>query len=573
VRRSIILALLLASTSAQAIEFHILKEPLRLDITESLFASYHGDLGYLITERDNANIKHPENHFYDILNKLNVDLAWRRLRLAFRFDSAGYIDVPDGSCGPTATTPATLRNRFCNDPSSYFYLEKYSLEYTSRTFEATLGDFYVNFGRGLVLSIRKLDELGLDTTLRGVKLVYHEGNVSATLVSGFPDGWAFGSNIQKVDEATGRFAVNPHDVSLSRAVPGDVIAGGRVEYRAGDRVIVGFHETGGVQAHNETTGEHKRPDGMFMYGATIDAPRATRWLALYFEADGQTATQSDARQNGYALYGSATGFFGPATLLVEVKHYSKFQRWRSSVDGSLAEFANVVYNQPPTAERIQTELVSPIYDVSGPRVRVDWRIRPWLLAYASYAYFADRGSGDGTLQYHDPYAGLELRWNRGSSHFFPSGGYRIERCGRDVSDCNGGQTDGEFQHVGHLEWDATQVLPRGFSIETQGFVLFRHGDRVTDASGGYPNWVEGDAYLALKWTPHLVGTVGYEFSTRPSPKVNQHYVNGSVQWNITTASSLRLFVGGTRGGLKCISGICRDFPAFTGARLEVVVRL
>ena len=36
---------------------------------------------------------------------------------------------------------------------------------------------------------------------------------------------------------------------------------------------------------------------------------------------------------------------------------------------------------------------------------------------------------------------------------------------------------------------------------------------------------------------------------------------------------IRVFVGGTRGGLKCISGVCRDFPAFTGGRLEVVVRL
>jgi hypothetical protein len=46
-----------------------------------------------------------------------------------------------------------------------------------------------------------------------------------------------------------------------------------------------------------------------------------------------------------------------------------------------------------------------------------------------------------------------------------------------------------------------------------------------------------------------------------------------VQWNITPATSHRLWVGGTRGGHKCISGVCRDFPPFTGARLEAVVRL
>ena len=46
-----------------------------------------------------------------------------------------------------------------------------------------------------------------------------------------------------------------------------------------------------------------------------------------------------------------------------------------------------------------------------------------------------------------------------------------------------------------------------------------------------------------------------------------------MQWNITTASSIVVCAGGERGGLKCISGVCRDFPAFTGARLELVLRL
>ena len=56
-------------------------------------------------------------------------------------------------------------------------------------------------------------------------------------------------------------------------------------------------------------------------------------------------------------------------------------------------------------------------------------------------------------------------------------------------------------------------------------------------------------------------------------RADEHFFNGSVQWNFTTASSLRLFAGGTRGGLRCISGVCREFPPFTGALLELVVRL
>ena len=37
-------------------------------------------------------------------------------------------------------------------------------------------------------------------------------------------------------------------------------------------------------------------------------------------------------------------------------------------------------------------------------------------------------------------------------------------------------------------------------------------------------------------------------------------------------NNLRLFVGQQRGGLRCVSGICRLFPAFSGARIELTLR-
>jgi hypothetical protein len=559
------LVVLWASARADAFTFQLLGQPLRLDVTESTYAAYYGNLAApgaaykLISETDKYGRSTGNFMVWDIVNKLNVDVAWKHWRLATRWDTAVYFDRPSGSCGPEKTTPAPVLSRYCQN---YFYLEKSSLEYSSRTIEATLGDFYVSFGRGLILSIRKLDELGIDTTLLGGKLIYHEGNLAATLVLG-------GTNIQNVDEATGRYASDPYDM----------IAGARMEYRFADKVIVGVHEAGGLMRTDTVSGQ-SHPDSMFMYGGSIDAPRLTRWLGLYFEGAGQSLSAADERHTGYAFYGALTGYFGPTTLLVEVKHYSTFHRWKSSVNPSLVEFAPLAYNQPPTAERVQTELIAPIYDVSGARARVDYRVNSWLLLYLSYAYFEDRGlPNTGLLAYHDPYAGAEIRWNNGRSHLFPSGGFREERCADTKQTCLDSTPGdhGEFQHVGHIEWDFTQALPRRLSLEAQGFALFRRGDLTTtvDKNGNlqYPDWVEGDAYFALKWTPFLVGTLGLEWSTRPSPNVNHVFLNGALQYNVTPASSIRLFAGGTRGGLKCISGVCRDFPAFTGARLEVVVRL
>ena len=106
------------------------------------------------------------------------------------------------------------------------------------------------------------------------------------------------------------------------------------------------------------------------------------------------------------------------------------------------------------------------------------------------------------------------------------------------------------------------------SIETQGQVLIRRESLLL-----VPPWTEGNAYVALKWTPYLVATLGYEWTTMQSTAATHNYFNGALQWNITTSTSIRAFVGGTRGGLKCISGVCRVFPPFTGARLELVMRL
>ena len=540
-----------AASDARAVEFKLWNQPLRVGIVESLYASYHGDLGPGLISTTDINGNPTTNpQFVDIQSRLNVDLGWRRFRAFTRFDTAAYPSRPAGACGPEATTPVTLRSRYCQSP---FYVEKWGLEYNGRTVEAVLGDFYVSFGRGMVLSIRKIDELGIDTTLRGGKLVYHEDRIAATMVLGV-------TNMQNVDEATGRTVPDypPENVFL-RPVPAprDFIGGSRVEYRFFDRVNVGLHEVGGIQAIDATMSQ--RPDTFFLYGGSVDAPKLLRWLGVYLEGAGQLSTLSDARHSGYALYGALTGYLGAVTLQLEVKDYVQYLPWKASVPGAFVEFAPVQYLAPPTAERVLTELQAPIFDVRGPRLRADWRINDRLLVYASYAYFEDRSVPTTPLQFHDPYAGAELRWNAGQSHFFPSGGYRLE-WDEMLHD--------EHQHIGHIEWDGTQVLPHGFSIETQGQVLIRR-ERLLMV----PPWTEGNAYVALKWTPYLVASVGYEWTTLQSTAATHHFFNGSLQWNITTASSIKVFVGGTRGGLKCISGVCRVFPPFTGARLELDVRL
>src|SRR5438132_3959910 len=103
--KSVVIALVLACAApAGAFTFRIKGQALRLDITESLFTAYNGDLGSLVIEKDRSGRATNNYRFFDILNRLNVDLAWKNLRLFTRFDTAVYFATPEGSCGPDTTT-------------------------------------------------------------------------------------------------------------------------------------------------------------------------------------------------------------------------------------------------------------------------------------------------------------------------------------------------------------------------------------------------------------------------------------------------------------------------------------
>src|SRR5262249_26889358 len=162
---------------------------------------------------------------------------------------------------------------------------------------------------------------------------------------------------------------------------------------------------------------------------------------------------------GHALYGALKGYFGPLTRQLEVKDYVNYQPWKAAGPGGYGELGPVQDTSPPTAEAVLAELQAPVFHGRGPRLRRDWRVDEWRFLYASYGYFDDGSVPTSPLQFHDPYGGAELRWNRGQSPFFPSGGYRLE-----WDDA----LHAEHQHIGHVEWDGTQILPHGLSIETQG---------------------------------------------------------------------------------------------------------
>lgn len=534
---------LLVARPATAVDVEVLGEPVRLEFTESMYLNWHGDPG-------NGNPSWSD--YGEFINRLNVQASARKIRFGLRLDSSAFLSPPTlgerlakANCETCigVVRETDLRDRFQNrlfDPRKG--VEKISLSYLGRDVEATLGDFYANFGRGLVLSVRKLDELGVDTTLLGGKVAWRNKYASATALAGL-------ANVQNLDEASATAIEDPDDV----------IGGARIEGRLFDKVLVGVHGAGGFPLRERHQLAGVPTDRFLRYGVSVDAPKATKNLSLYAEGALRSDRVIGADTEGSALYAALTAYTGMVTWLLEAKDYRAWEPWHATID----PFSTLVFQQAPTLERVQTQL-STNSDITATRLRSDVRFGPRLTAFAAAEY--GRLSPAHGIEYdlYDAYLGTQLRWQNGKSHAFPLVGYRqeVDRADGHVA-----------ERLVALEWDLAQALPRDFSVETAGMVWIRQKGLEVVPGSGDNAWNEGNAYLAGKWGSKVVVAGGYEFTSLARESLNRHnFFNASAQWNVDSQTSLRFFAGGQRPGLRCISGLCRVFPAFSGVKLEVVVR-
>src|SRR4051794_19090205 len=185
--RAIALAVMGVTPKLSALEpVDVFGAPVGLDITNTTTLSYNADNRDTRPNQVATLANDDWGLFYNRLNVLANGGTWQA---GLRLDNAWFFSSPN----PTqialdlwASRPATpggapapvyfrqklqeagveLSNRYIN----WMYPAKYYFTYTSPTLELGLGDVYVAFGRGLVLSLRKLDELASDTTLRGARV-------------------------------------------------------------------------------------------------------------------------------------------------------------------------------------------------------------------------------------------------------------------------------------------------------------------------------------------------------------------------------------------------------------------
>ncbi len=588
-------------------------KPIRLDLTEVSIA------GQRFSART-AEGELFEDHGYGFwLNRLNANLAWDKLTIGTRLDTSLYWLRPQDREGLDASQ---LRNAERDGATRFrnaVYPSKLWMTYAAPGLEVTAGDAYVQFGRGLVLSMRKIDDLGLDTTIRGAKVAFQKDPIAMTLIAGF-------ANPSRVDEATGRALFLPTELrgDTRGALPvfgSDRIVGAELQAGRGLPVVLSTHmarltrcapyaydaagriDDSGISsvfgscAPNDTTtflaglptalGPVINANEVTTAGQSIEVPNLGGFGSIYvggaIQRRQRESDPGDPLADGNAVYGTYAGTLGRVSNTLEIKSYRNFYPLAAAVDVTRASaFSNVVYSIPPTAEIITQDSAFGFFNacVNGGRLRTDVRVSEPLLLWAQaihsvsqtelVAGACDRAgrnkstsrADDITNVVWDGSVGMQLQWDQNKSYLYASMGVRDDT-----------KRNGEaYYREQRVDYTFSKWLGGPFSLEFIGNhrrrfeeTLNLRGDSFTPEP-----WVQGEHYTAIKIAPKWVFSQGIEYTSQigyPS-----FYANAGVLWRFNSQSNVRVFFGQQRGGLRCVSGVCRIFPAYEGGRIELTLR-
>ncbi|WP_437722600.1 hypothetical protein [Sorangium sp. So ce861] len=607
-------SLLLAAGSAAAVDLQdVGGQPMAVDVVNTAAAVYHFD-----NRNDDPRYaaRYLDDHYGEILNRLDAQISWWRLQLGARIDAAFYVGTPSATSldllekirdEEVLFEPNDARRELHSRYRNTVYPAKLWITYTQPGIEATAGDFYAQLGRGLVFSVRKMDELAIDTTVRGGRLALEH---DFTLLRLKATAFAGQLNPLRIDSASGRrlhgsgsplfFGFPDADSAgdlrtyestvdpQGNPLPVTNVAEAQPSY-VEDTVLGGSLEVAVKGVQLGANGALLRGE-IGTFSGSIGVPSIAEHGDVYVEVAGQPGRTEEGERvrPGYAIYAAANARSGPLAVSLEGKHYRRFASLLANIDVdplnpgfSAPEYKGLAYNQPPTAEPVYVEPIgAPNVCVTGGRGRVDYRFDRSLAVYAwvgHYVSFTEKASEScieddaNRTDTWDVAAGTELHFDRSRSHVRAWAGARHS---------DEAEPERAFYSEGYVRYDIVKHLAGAFSVQAQGNNRRRYRPENFESS-----WVEGDNYLALQWSPHLSAIFGYEYTSQPGCAPGKdgelcHFFSGGLQWKSGSrrtaldqiVDTAQLFVGQRRGGLRCVSGVCRTFPPFEGARLELVSR-
>ncbi len=497
-----------------------------------------------------------------LLDRLNLVAAADGFDAAARIDGMLFFDPPEPQTG-----------EFRDDARIERLTAGYRLDIGQSDVGLKIGDFYRQLGRGILLSLRKEDEIGVDIALRGGELAVLGESLDVTLFAGR-------TNPVNLDNVSEKF-VGPTTGGAATAQrfigePGDVVAGGEAKLRGLGPLQIAAHGVYvGADYQTASAEVEARVVGV---GGAMQVPDLLEVGSLYVEVDwlrnqredrlfvGRTSNTS---ADGLAAYGTLELFLGDVGVVAEGLYLDQFD-----VNGGPNQALErpFTYNQPPTVERIDQEVLNN-RNVLGGRLRLDY-----VLLDGDMTVY-----GNGMLRLSDPglesevtavhaYGGFELSYDRGRSRLSASGGWRDE-------DLTGGAAASDLKSMVHGEGEWLHAFAAwALSLSTLNEL------RTLDAPTGVTEYVRGSTLVGVEFG-HSAGwmkgfaeklsltfELGYDDQDQSADARTLYYA-GIVDWTLDARLRVRALAGTQRGGLKCIGGVCRIFPEFAGGRLDIITTL
>jgi len=528
---------------------HLTKALLALCLTGGAAAS---DLSFAATNTlklaqftDNGDDTPDNDDYARVLERLDVRgsrgdfTAAARMDLVLLFDTLPAGEVRDDDA------PNEIK-----DPR----LERVLVQYRGDGWRIDAFDQHLQLGRGIVLSLKPVDAAGVDVALRGGQVHVAGAGHQAALFAGWTNPVNFDAIVHRFVEDTN-----------------DLVAGGQYSVRPD-----GLPELGLLAAVVRVVpdeGEGGLRSTTYNGGVFIDGPGLTEWLDVYLELDGQAVKRGEAElDRNLGAYLGADLMLGETLMLVEGLYLDTYAVRGSKNSATKEPYA---YNRPPTLERFDQEVFD--YEhVQGGRVRAERPLGdPDTVGHAN-AMFRRQSPGESEVRQYHAYTGMEMQV---PARLALSGGYRLERI--RSSSPEGGPLNPEFEPfktMAHGEFDYYLSLSGPHQLHLNGEVQFRTqpGDLTPEEiarkvqAPQLDHW-RGTVLLGYEWGALLTVTADLGVDTQNQNNRN-YFAAGIVTTRPVNWFDARLLVGTQRGGIRCIGGICRDFPSFAGARTELVAR-
>ena len=475
----------------------------------------------LITEyrTDNENLDDTDDNYAAVVNRLNLAANSGSVSTSARIDSMGFLE----SDQPWHHNDARL--------------ERIKLQYKLGDWTLKVGDMYRQLGRGIVLNLRKVDEAGLDILLRGGELAFASGKQDAGLFAGR-------TNMVNIDVLKQRFVDDPNDILTGgwytlRRIP---IGALKMEF--------GLHYLFRRNAVIEANAESK--NASTNVGGKLEFPELGEFGSLYLEANLQQTRRADTLNEGRAAYAALDIFIGDTSLLFEGIMLEDFHQYgRNNRYGE-----PVRYNQAPTLDRIDQE-TSLGQNEWGGRIRIEHSFADGdfvLFANAMYKKL-DPDELSEVIQMHG-YGGFKGEFDNGRSRYTASGGYRDENA-------SGGSTTRDIKHMTHAEFDYIHYITSGYALQ-----LAANYELKTLEGSEYNR---GSSFLGIQKAGLGSITVEHGQDTADGRSgVRQQFLAGILSWDASKSLKVQSTIGSQRGGLKCVGGVCRVYPSFSGYQLSLL---